>query len=141
MLTEPMKTEFEQAIAESLHAVETYHVAKEDIGNLVESLDAAVSGHTSGRLVVRADAELDAAGDEDLPLGLVRLLVHVSNAPDRQREVCALRLARSGYPIEVLSFANTRTSCPDLESLEYKMTEILRDARFGLKLKALMAEP
>jgi hypothetical protein len=66
--------------------------------------------------------------------------VYVDNAPHRQREVCALQPSQSGYPIEVLSFANTRTACLDVEGLEYMLVSIVRDARFGSKLKALMSE-
>lgn len=135
-----MSNKFEQAIAESLQAVETYHEALENIDNMVKTLDEAVSIQTGGQLGVRADRVMNQAGNEELPLGVISIVVHVYKAPDRQREVCELRPARAGYPIEVRSFENTRTSCPDLESLEYKVTEILRDARSGSKLKALMRD-
>jgi hypothetical protein len=135
-----MNNKFEQAIAESLQAVEAHHEAMENIDNMVKNLDEAVSGQTDGQLGVRANRVMNQDGDEDLPLGRISILVYVYKAPERQREVCELRPALAGYPIEVLSFVNTRTSCPDLESLEYKVAEIIRDARFGSRLKALMSE-
>lgn len=147
-----MSNKFEQAVAESLQAVETYEQAMKDIDDMVKTLDEAVSAQTGGQIRVKTGTRsidgfvavvnrvVNQAEDEDLPPGLIRVFAHVYKAPERQREVCALRPTRAGYPIEVLSFANTRTSCPDVESLEYKLADIIRDARFGLKLKALMSE-
>jgi hypothetical protein len=144
-----MNNKFEQAVVESLQAVESYHEAMADIDNMVKTLDEAVSAQTGGQVGIRAidsfvkgvNRLVDQAEDEeDLPHGLIRIFAYVYNAPDRQREVCALHTTRAGYPIEVLSFANTRTSCLDVESLEYKLEDIIRDARSGLKLKALMSE-
>jgi hypothetical protein len=125
---------FLQAVAEGLQAVETFHEAQGTIDTLVENLDDAVSRQT-GQLRVRANRVTEAA--EDLPLGLISILVC---AADRQREVevCEMRPARAGYPIAVRSFSNAQTWCPDPESLEHHVLEIVRDARFGAKLKALM---
>jgi hypothetical protein len=127
---------FLQAVAEGLQAVETFHEAQGTIDTLVENLDDAVSRQT-GKLRVRANRVTEA--DEDLPLGLISILVC---AADRQREVevCEMRPARAGYPIAVRSFSNAQTWCPDPESLEHHVLEIVRDARFGAKLQALMTD-
>jgi hypothetical protein len=117
-----VSNKFEEAVAESLRAVESYHRATETISEMVEALDAAVSAETTSR--VRVKTEIRPTGP------CIHIFVYVDNAPDRQREVCALRPSQSGYPIEVLSFGNTRTGCPDVESLEYKLLSIVRDARF-----------
>jgi hypothetical protein len=99
---------FLQAVAEGLQAVETFHEAQGTIDTLVENLDDAVSRQT-GKLRVRANRVTEA--DEDLPLGLISILVC---AADRQREVevCEMRPARAGYPIAVRSFSNAQTWCP-----------------------------
>jgi hypothetical protein len=101
----------------------------------VENLDDAVSRQT-GQLRVRANRVTEAA--EDLPLGLISILVCAADR--REVEVCEMRPARAGYPIAVRSFSNAQTWCPDPESLEHHVLEIVRDPRFGAKLKALMTD-
>jgi hypothetical protein len=147
-----MNNKFEQAVVESLQAIETYEQAMKDIDELVLAMDQAVSAKTDGQvrvmkgtrgvdsLVMAVNRLVNQSEEEDLPPGLIRIFAHVQGAPEQQREICGVRPSRAGYPIELLSFENTRTSCPDFESLEHKLENIVRDARFGRKLRSLLSE-
>lgn len=133
-----MRNIFEQAIAESLRAVETCHEAMEDIDNLVVQLDRAALDHTDGQVGIQANGLVEQAEDEQVP-GPVRIVAYRCKEPDRQREVCALYLTQTGYPIEVLS-SGTAITCPDVKIFQNNLRELVRDPRFGLKLKALMRD-
>lgn len=149
-----MSNKFEQAIEEGLDAVQTYETALADIERLIHAMDQAVLLKTNGEVRigvgVRKFNELVefVAGLADLVSNIIRdeatpprqfyIIAYETGDHSEIREVCGLAPSRAGYPVEVLSFGNTRTSCPDFESLEYKLADIMRDSRIGFKLRSLM---
>lgn len=54
--------------------------------------------------------------------------------------LCRLEPDDSGYPIAVHSRLHTKTLCPDRDSLEWKIADLLRDPQLGRRLLSMMSD-
>lgn len=142
--------DFKAAFEQGQQAYEKSQIANQQIKAVLAEFAKQVSEATQGKLVIGTKDESEIVkGRQTLfdkitlfdPEGSRReytsLKVANTATPAQRRELCRLRIARTGYPVTVV-LAGNDTNCHDQMSLETALAEVLADPVNAGTLRALM---